>query len=160
VPDVYAAGDCVETYDMILETERPIAIWPHATRQGHVAGCNMAGVEKTYEGGFPMNSEDIAGVPAIAVGLTDPKEHEDEYEIIEKYDRAALTYKRLVLHRNRLVGAICVGDIDRAGIYTGLIRDRVDVTPFKEHLLSGSFGLISLPKEYRKHMVIGEGIVV
>jgi len=160
VPDVYAAGDCVETYDMILEVERPIAIWPHATRQGHVAGCNMAGVEKTYEGGFPMNSEDIAGVPTIAVGLTDPQENRDEYEIIEKYDRTALTYKRLVLHRNRLVGAICVGDIDRAGIYTGLIRDRVNVSPFKEHLLSGSFGLISLPKEYRKHMVVGEGIVV
>jgi NAD(P)H-nitrite reductase large subunit len=158
--DVYAAGDCVETYDMILGIERPIAIWPHATRQGHVAGCNMAGVEKVYEGGFPMNSEDVAGVPTIAVGLTDPKEREDEYEIIEKYDRAALTYKRLVLHRDRLVGAICVGDIDRAGIYTGLIRDRVDVSPFKEHLLSGNFGLISLPKEYRKHMVVGEGIVV
>ena len=112
-----------------------------------------------------MNSEDIAGVPTIAVGLTDPEgqapvEHPEEYEIIEKYDRAALTYKRLVLHHNRLVGAICVGDIDRAGIYTGLIRDQVDVTPFKEHLLSGSFGLISLPKEYRKHMVVGEGIVV
>jgi NAD(P)H-nitrite reductase large subunit len=165
VPDVYAAGDCVETYDMILEVERPIAIWPHATRQGHVAGCNMAGVEKTYEGGFPMNSEDIAGVPTIAVGLTDPEgqgpsEHKDEYEILERYDRSTLTYKRLVLHRNRLVGAICVGDIDRAGIYTGLIRDQVDVTPFKEHLLSGNFGLISLPKEYRKHMVVGEGIIV
>jgi NAD(P)H-nitrite reductase large subunit len=160
VEDVYAAGDCVETYDMLLNVERPIAIWPHATRQGHVAGCNMAGVEKTHEGGFPMNSEDIAGVPTIAVGITDPQEHRDEYEILEKYDRGALTYRRLVLHRNRLVGAICVGDIDRAGIYTGLIRDRVDVTPFKEHLLSGSFGLISLPKEYRKHMVVGEGIVV
>jgi NAD(P)H-nitrite reductase large subunit len=165
VEDVYAAGDCTETYDMTLETERPIAIWPHATRQGHVAGSNMAGMEKMYEGGFPMNSEDIAGVPTIAVGLTDPEgqvsvEHPEEYEIIEKYDRAALTYKRLVLHHNRLVGAICVGDIDRAGIYTGLIRDQVDVTPFKEHLLSGSFGLISLPKEYRKHMVVGEGIIV
>jgi NAD(P)H-nitrite reductase large subunit len=165
VEDVYAAGDCVETYDTILEIERPIAIWPHATRQGHVAGCNMAGVEKTYAGGFPMNSEDIAGVPTIAVGFTDPErqaslERQDEYEILERYDRAAQTYKRLVLRRNRLVGAVCVGDIDRAGIYTGLIRDQVDVTPFKEHLLSGSFGLISLPKEYRKHMVVGEGIIV
>jgi NAD(P)H-nitrite reductase large subunit len=158
--DVYAAGDCVETYDMLLDVVRPIAIWPHATRQGHVAGCNMAGVEKTYEGGFPMNSEDIAGVPTIAVGLTEPQEHQDEYEIMERYDRAALRYRRLVLRRNRLVGAICIGDIDRAGIYTGLIRDQVDVTPFKEHLLSGSFGLISLPQEYRKHMVVGEGIVV
>jgi NAD(P)H-nitrite reductase large subunit len=65
-----------------------------------------------------------------------------------------------VLHHNVLVGAIFVGDIDRAGIYTGLIRDRVDVRAFKEHLLSGSFGLISLPRDLRKHMVVGEGIEV
>ena len=52
------------------------------------------------------------------------------------------------------------GDIDRAGIYTGLIHDRVDVRPFKEHLLSGNFGLISLPIGYRKHLVVGEGIEV
>ena len=66
----------------------------------------------------------------------------------------------MVLFHNRLVGAIFVGDIDRAGIYTGLIRDRVDVRPFKELLLSGGFGLISLPTGYRKHLVIGEGIEV
>jgi hypothetical protein len=53
-----------------------------------------------------------------------------------------------------------MGDIDRVGIYTGLIRDRVDVSPFKEHLLSGSFGLISLPRDYRKHLVVGNGIEV
>lgn len=158
--DVYAAGDCVETHDLLLGASRPIAIWPHATRQGHVAGSNMADVEKTYQGGFPMNSVDVGGVPTISVGLTDPRENPEEYEIMEKYDRDALTYRRLVLHHNRMVGAICVGDIDRAGIYTGLIRERVDVRPFKEHLLSGSFGLISLPKEYRKHMVVGDGIVV
>ena len=160
VPQVYAAGDCVETYDMLLRVNRPIAIWPNAYRQGFVAGCNMAGAEKVYEGGFPMNSVEVSGVPTISVGLTDPKENRDEYEIIEKYDREAQTYKKLVLQGSRLVGAICVGNIDRAGIYTGLIRDRADVSPFREHLLSGSFGLISLPREYRKHMVVGEGIVV
>ena len=65
-----------------------------------------------------------------------------------------------VYYHKRLVGAICVGDIDRAGIYTGLIRDGVDVGPFQDHLLSGNFGLISLPKAYRKHLVQGEGIEV
>ena len=58
------------------------------------------------------------------------------------------------------MGAISVGNIDRAGIYTGLIRDQVNVSPFRDHLLSGSFGLISLPQEYRKHIVVGDGIEV
>ena len=145
---------------MLLDTRRTIAIWPNAYRQGYVAGCNMAGVEKGYEGGFPMNSVEVCGVPTISVGLTDPKEDGDRYDILERYDRDTPAYKKLVLRGRRLVGAICVGNIDRAGIYTGLIRDRADVTPFKEHLLSGSFGLISLPKEYRKHLVVGDGIEV
>jgi NAD(P)H-nitrite reductase large subunit len=161
-PHVYAAGDCVETHDILLQVSRPIAIWPSAYRQGFVAGCNMAGVEREYAGGFPMNSVELDGVPTISVGVTDPSENEDagRYEIMEKYDREASVYHKLVLRDNRLVGAICVGNIDRAGIYTGLIRDRADVSPFKEHLLSGSFGLISLPRDYRKHMVVGEGIEV
>jgi NAD(P)H-nitrite reductase large subunit len=159
-PNVYAAGDCAETYDMLLGINRPIAIWPNAYRQGHIAGCNIAGVQKTYDGSFPMNSIEVCGMPTISVGLTDPKEDLDRYEIMEDYDRGALTYKKLVLRSNRLVGAIFIGDIDRTGIYTGLIRDKVDVSPFKQHLLSGNFGLISLPTDYRKHLVVGEGIEV
>jgi NAD(P)H-nitrite reductase large subunit len=158
--NVYAAGDCVQAYDMLIGACRPIAIWPNAYRQGHIAGANMAGVETEYAGGFPMNSIEVCGVPTISVGLTDPPRDEDGYEILDKYDREALLYKKLVLFHNRLVGAIFVGDIDRAGIYTGLIRDRVDVRPFKELLLSGGFGLISLPTGYRKHLVVGEGIEV
>ena len=158
--EVYAAGDCAEAHDMLLGIRRPIAIWPNAYRQGHVAGCNMAGVDKEYPGGFPMNSVEICGVPTVSVGITAPREERDSYEVMEEYEREVPLYKKLVLRGRRLVGAICIGDIDRAGIYTGLIRDRVDVTPFKEHLLSGNFGLISLPREYRKHLVVGEGIEV
>ena len=158
--DVYAAGDCVEAYDMLIDGKRPIAIWPNAYRQGAIAGANMAGGERAYGGGFPMNSVEVCGVPTIAVGLTDPQDEMGRIEILERYDREALTYKKLVLRGDRLVGAICVGEIDRVGIYTGLIRNRADVSPFKDTLLSGNFGLISLPKEYRKHMVTGEGIVV
>jgi NAD(P)H-nitrite reductase large subunit len=160
VPGVYAAGDCVQAYDMLIDACRPIAIWPNAYRQGYIAGSNMAQVDRRYEGSFPMNSIEVVGVPTISVGITDPPRDEDGYEVIDKYDREAVIYKKLVLHHHRLVGAIFVGDIDRAGIYTGLIRDRVDVRPFKEHLLSGSFGLISLPSDYRKHLVVGEGIEV
>jgi NAD(P)H-nitrite reductase large subunit len=159
VPNVYAAGDCAEGYDMLIGDNRPIAIWPNAYRQGYIAGCNMAGVEREYEGGFPMNSIEVCGVPTISVGLTDPPE-DDGYEVLERYDRETPAYKRLVLRDNHLVGAICIGNVDRAGIYTGLIRDRADIAPFKDHLLAGNFGLISLPREYRKHLVVGEGIEV
>lgn len=153
VPNVYAAGDCVEAYDMLLDQDRVIAIWPNAYRQGAVAGSNIVGVPRTYDGGFPMNSVSVGDVPIISVGITDPKET-DEYEIITHYDRDAMVYKKFVLQGNYLVGAILVGAVDRAGIYTGLIRDRRDVSSFKDHLLAGNFGLISLPKTYRQTMTL------
>lgn len=158
VRDVYAAGDCVEAYDLLLGVDRPIAIWPNAYRQGYVAGSNMAGVEKEYAGSFPMNSVEVCGVPTISVGLTDPQEEPESYETLVYIDREAPTYKKLVMRDNRLVGAICVGNIDRAGIYTGLIRTRTDISAFKDHLLSGNFGMISLPREYRDEFVVTKEI--
>ena len=65
-----------------------------------------------------------------------------------------------MLKGDRVVGAIFVGQIDRAGIVTGLIRERINVSPFKDLLLTDEFGLISLPAEYRKHVVSGMGIEV
>lgn len=159
-PDVYAAGDCVEAYDKLTESHRPLPIWPLAYRQGHVAGCNMAGHDREYDGGFPMNSISVCDVPTISVGFIEPPDDGDRYEILDDYDRETLTYKKLILRGHRLVGALFINEIDRAGIYTGLIRDQVDISRFKDHLLSGSFGLISLPKDYRKHMVVGSGIEV
>jgi NAD(P)H-nitrite reductase large subunit len=160
VPGVYAAGDCVEAYDKLIDAYRQIAIWPLAYRQGFVAGCNMAGGDCEYEGGFPMNAISVCDVPTISVGLVDPPDDGDRYEILDDYDRESLTYRKLVLRGRRLVGAMFINDIDRAGIYTGLIRDQVDISQFRDHLLSGNFGLISLPRDYRKHLVVGSGIEV
>ncbi|GFP32394.1 hypothetical protein HKBW3S42_00699 [Candidatus Hakubella thermalkaliphila] len=158
VPDIYAAGDVAEAFDLVMGIDRPIPIWPSAYIQGPVAGYNMAGLPREYGGWFAMNSVDICGLPTISVGLTVPPE--DGYEILEDHHPQKLTYRKIVLKDELVVGAIFIGKIDRAGIITGLIKDRVKVTSFREHLLREDFGLVWLPKEYRKHMVSGVGVEV
>ncbi len=158
VPDIYAAGDVAEAFDLVMGIDRPIPIWPSAYIQGTVAGYNMAGLPREYEGWFAMNSVEICGLPTISVGLTVPAE--DGYEILEDHHPQKLTYRKIVLKDDLVVGAIFISKIDRAGIITGLIKDRVKVTSFKEHLLREDFGLVWLPKEYRKHMVSGVGVEV
>ena len=69
-------------------------------------------------------------------------------------------YKKIVLKDDRVVGAVMVGDVDRAGIFTGLIKRQVDVSAIKDLILSDEFGVLSLPTEYRKHVVSGQGIEV
>jgi NAD(P)H-nitrite reductase large subunit len=156
ISGVYAAGDVVEIPDVLLDTVRPIAIWPNAYRQGWIAGCNMAGIPKRYEGGFAMNSIDICGIPTISVGIVQAQEN--GFEVLQQLDRTRDTYKKITLKDGVIVGAIFVGEIDRAGIYTGLIREKIDVSDVKDILLREDFGLISLPREYRKHLVRGEGV--
>ncbi|MBS7626488.1 NAD(P)/FAD-dependent oxidoreductase [Candidatus Bathyarchaeota archaeon] len=158
IPDIYAAGDVSECVDLIGGATRPIAIWPNAYRQGNVAGYNMAGIPKEYTGSIVMNSIELCNIPTISMGLTDPEG--DEYEIIEHYNDEKQVYKRIVLKGKIIVGAIFISNIDRGGIYRNLIIEKIDVSSFKEHILKEDFGLISLPKEYRKHLVSGPGLEV
>ncbi len=158
VPGVFAAGDAVETYDRINRINRLIAIWPNAVRQGKTAGANMAGARVEYRGEVAMNAMEIGGVATVSVGLTEPPEK--GYEIRKIFRPEEDVYKKLVLKDGKIVGAVFVGDISRAGIYTGLIREETDVSSFKDALLADDFGLLSLPKEYRKHLVSGWGTEV
>lgn len=157
ISETYAAGDVAEGKDMITEKYSVIAIWPVAARQGKVAGMNMAGGNVIYDGLFPMNSIDIAGVPVISFGITNPLKV-DRYEIIKRIDDNC--YKKIVLERNRIVGCIFIGRIERSGIFLGLIRNKIEVSNFKDELLGDDFGLLVLPAEYRKHITVGEGIEV
>jgi len=158
VKGIYAAGDVVQTADLLSGATRPIPILPNAYRQGYVAGVNMTGKKLIFRGGIAMNAVDICGLPTISVGITDPRT--EGYEIKSQVDADAGTYRKIVLRDNRIVGAIFVGQIDRAGIFTGLIKDKVDVSALKDLLLGEEFGVLSLPAEYRKHVVSGQGIEV
>jgi NAD(P)H-nitrite reductase large subunit len=156
ISGIYAAGDVVETPDILLGTFRPIAIWPNAYRQGWIAGCNMAGTHRRYEGSFAMNSIEVCGIPTISLGMAEPPDN--GFEILQEGDSKSRTYKKIILKDGVIVGAIFIGEIDRAGIYTGLIREKIDVSGVKDFLLREDFGLISLPREYRKHLVKGEEV--
>lgn len=158
-PDIYAAGDVVEAYDLLMRENRPIAIWPNASIQGAVAGHNMAGGTKKYGGSFAMNSIEICDIPTISMGLTDPPAGKG-YEVLQQLNEEKPTYRKIVLKDNVVVGAIFVNDIDRAGIFTSLIKDKIDTSIFKDVLLKEEFGLAWFPKEYRKHLVVGPGIEI
>lgn len=74
---------------------------------------------------------ELAGVPVISAGLIHPPA--DGYETYAR--RRAETCRRLVFHGSILVGFILVGEIEGAGVYAALIRERVDLGPWKEMLL-------------------------
>ncbi|MES0341084.1 MAG: FAD-dependent oxidoreductase [Candidatus Humimicrobiaceae bacterium] len=159
--NIYASGDIVEGLDILLEENRNIAIWPLAVRQGNIAGSNMAGNAVSYEGGFFMNSVEILDIPSISMGVTNLSMQDDNTVEIKKIFKPDQNlYRKIVIKDNKIIGVIMVGNIERAGIYSGLIKNRIDLSGVKENIFREDFGIIHLPSEYKKHLVVGEGIEV
>ena len=156
--DIFAAGDVAQGYDLLTGVKRPVAIFPSAFGQGKTAGLNMAGGSAEYKGSMAMNSVGFRGIHSISVGYIQPPD--DSCEVLSRLDRKRGVYKKVILKENRIIGAMFVNDVDRAGIYTGLIRAGLDISGIKDLLLTEEFGLLMLPQTYRKHLVSGAGIEV
>ncbi len=150
--DIFAAGDCVKSVDLIDGNKKPLPLWPLAYEQGVIAGLNMAGKKAVYKGGIPMNSLKFTGFPVLSAGITVAQSSEDE-EISAIYGDDF--YKKMVIRGNRLVGFIITGNPDGAGIYTGLIKRKTDVSKFKNRLVEPDFGLADLEREERDFILPG-----
>jgi len=105
-----------------------------------------------------MNSIEFFKVSTISMGVTNPK-NPDEFEIHAFQDIQNYQYRKIVLQNDRLVGAVLVGSVDRAGIFSGLIREKVNMAPFKESLLLPEFGFVNLSKEIRNQLFAPQGKV-
>jgi NAD(P)H-nitrite reductase large subunit len=158
VTGIFAAGDVAEARDFFSGQKNPMPIWPDAYIQGDIAGTVMAGEEKTYSGGLSMNSLELFKVPTISMGITSPL-NPKEYEILTFQDLENFQYRKIVIKGALLVGAVLVGNVERAGIFAGLIREQIDITKFRESLLAADFGVIHLPREIRNSLFAPYGKV-
>jgi NAD(P)H-nitrite reductase large subunit len=158
ITGIFAAGDVAEARDFFSGVKNPMPIWPDAYIQGDIAGVSMAGGTKEYAGGIAMNSLELFKVSTISMGITNPVEPK-EYEILTYLDQENYQYRKIVLKDGFLAGAVLVGAVDRAGIFAGLIREKVAVSSFKEQLLAPDFGFANLPKAIRSALFSPDGKV-
>ncbi len=148
VPDIYAAGDVAETYDMARDTSFVNAIWPCAFEQGRIAGLNMASQKTEYAGAYRKNSiGNFIGIPAISMGVTQAeacanRAPGDEFREIKR--RTKETYRKLILKNGRIIGAIFVGQTQKAGLISILLKKKIDVAEFIPLLMSSSLNFIDL----------------
>lgn len=157
--NIYAAGDVAVSRDRLSNEQKNIAIWPLAIRQGGIAGMNMSGEKVKYQGGFFMNSVEILGIPSISIGLNNLDEAAG-VKIFSQFNPERGIYRKVTIKDNKVVGIILVGSIERAGIYCGLISNEIDISSVAANIAREDFGIIQLPADYRKHLVVGEGIEV
>jgi NAD(P)H-nitrite reductase large subunit len=140
IPNIYAAGDCCESLDASSGEKKLMALLPNAYMQGECAGNNMSGKDHVFDKAIPMNAIGLFGKHIITAGT---------YTGEVYYEADENNYKKLFYSNNRLNGFIMIGDIEKAGIYTALIRDRIPLDTLDFELICKMPGLMAFSKEER-----------
>ena len=153
-PNIYAAGDCTVSVDMLDGSKKIIALWPNAVQQGTAAGMQMAGADEGVGGTYSVNAIDFYGLRICTCGLINAKGEEYTDKIKQDGDK----YKRLVFRGNELVGFVLINSSENAGIYTNLIANKIDISSLSGDIMD-SPSLFLFPKETRTAKLTG-GLVI
>jgi NAD(P)H-dependent nitrite reductase large subunit len=104
VPDVYAIGECAEHRGRVYGLVAPL--WEQAqVLAERLSGRNPRAL---YVGSRPSTKLKVAGVDLAAMGDKEPVDDDDEVISYAEPNRGI--YKKLVVRKNRLAGAIVIGD--------------------------------------------------
>jgi NAD(P)H-nitrite reductase large subunit len=141
VKDIFAAGDCTQCADITTGEEKCLALLPNAYMQGHSAGVSMAGGAEIFDKAIPMNAVGLFGLHLITAG---------NY-MGEKYvQQSGGNYKMLAVKDNLLKGFILIGDVNRAGIYTSLIREQTPLDAIDFELIREKPQLMAFTRKDRE----------
>jgi len=145
ISGIFAAGDAVETKDLIVGDQRVNALWPAAVEQGRIAALNMAGIEAYYEGSLSRNILRVFGLSIFVAG----QGRADGPEV--KVSSGSGFYHKMVMDRGVLNGFIFIGEVRHEGLYRDILQRQTDVGSFADSLLKGTF---AYPRFQRRAMRI------
>jgi len=150
--DIYAAGDCTQTLDISSGQSKVMALLPNAYMQGECAGVNMAAggeSDMSFNKAIPMNAIGFFGLHMITAGNYTG-------EVYSKNSGKIISYKKLFYSDNKLNGYILIGNVEKAGIYTSLIRERTGLDSIDFNLICEKPGLMAFSKEDRMVKLSGK----
>jgi nitrite reductase (NADH) large subunit len=147
--DVFAAGDVAQVYDPLTGKHILDSLWGPARNQGEVAGSNMTGYNATYEKPPAFNVTRLANLTTTIIGTVNHGQDEDLLGIArgdsetwrQLPDAIAaqadfdVNRLRVMVGKDKLLGAIVMGDQTLSRPLQNLVTQRVDITPIREALL-------------------------
>jgi NAD(P)H-nitrite reductase large subunit len=124
MPDVWAAGDVAEFYDVVSQRHHRMGTWDNSLNHGRHVAKNMLGAKQPY-----------VEVPTYASGMFDSNisvmgvttEEEPDAEAIVEVDYEGRNYKRLFFLGNRIVGAMLIGKMKGRKKVLELISSRTPI---------------------------------
>lgn len=118
---VYAIGECCqhrgETFGLVAP------VWEHAAvLADHLTGTDP---KAAYHGSRLTTKLKVAGVDVAAMGVKGPERPDDEF--VQFYEPARGTYKSVVVRDGKLIGAMLLGDVSKAGFLSQAFADKADL---------------------------------
>ena len=132
ITDVYAAGDIVESVDVITGKREPMLLWSNALIQGTIAGYNMVGKKAKYLGTSNQTLIKVFETPIISDGAFEGEEIRVFKDNI---------HKKMYLKDSTIVGYILINTMQNAGVYHSLMISKRDISKYKNFILKNKFNV-------------------
>ncbi|MGC9348143.1 MAG: NAD(P)/FAD-dependent oxidoreductase [Anaerolineae bacterium] len=104
LPDIYAAGDCTETYKPGQDKWQSTRIWLDCARQGRVAGCSMTGVPASLTEYPFFNASILYDINYAYIG--EPNVDRGEVYLWT----TDVAYRKIRVEDGKLAGAVLIGE--------------------------------------------------
>jgi pSer/pThr/pTyr-binding forkhead associated (FHA) protein/NADPH-dependent 2,4-dienoyl-CoA reductase/sulfur reductase-like enzyme len=145
VENVFAGGDIAEVIDPRTNKSKLLGLWEPARHHGRTAGINMTGGGERWRVPTSYNATRLYDLDLAAVGDS-VEEEGDEVLLDFPQTGRTISYRKLVLRDDRLVGALLLAERkekvrQRGQRYRKLIDLGVDVSSIRELLLDPHFDL-------------------
>lgn len=152
-PDIFAMGEVAE-FNQVVN-----GITMAAEQQADVAARFLTGdMSSYYTGSIFMNILKLSGLELCSLGLVSAPENDPEYEEVIFTDKAKRYYKKCIIHQDRLVGAILMGDKSEFAEFKTLIENKLELSEKRMGLLrSGKAAAPVLGKLVCSCNNVGEG---
>ncbi|TAH09295.1 MAG: NAD(P)H-nitrite reductase [Sphingobacteriia bacterium] len=129
-PHIYAIGEIAEFKGFLY------GITAAAEQQAEIVARYLCGdISKYYEGSLLMNILKMHGTDLCSLGQVEVPADDPTYEEIVFIDKARRYYKKCIVHNDRLVGAILIGDKSEFLEYRDLIDNKMELSEKRLQLL-------------------------
>lgn len=144
VPDVYAAGDCAEFHDVIFERQHVMGNWANATSQGNAVGKTMSGQRTVFETASSYSINFFDGSCSF-IGVTDDKFASETITrgTIPEGKMTRIFIKE-IRGTTRIIGATVINSVADVAPLTSAVKNKSDVSKFKDKLADSNFNLVSI----------------
>jgi len=128
-PAIFAIGEIAEFKGFLY------GITAAAEQQAGIVASYLNGdISKYYHGSLLMNILKMHGMDLCSLGMAECPD-DAAYEEVVFIDKAKRYYKKCIIHNDRLVGAILIGDKSEFLEFRDLIQDKIELSDKRLQLL-------------------------